>query len=102
MIEETNSAVEEFKLLIERLKEECVYEYLLETMKKVYWIYNKRFGNAEYAQSIEIQELSIQVEDCFHHFICTDENTLTLVSKMNEDEQAMIIAAIIQFIIETE
>ena len=94
--------LEQFYGMIERMKSVGVYEYIGPTINKVVFVYSKRFGNAEYAQSLEINELCMQVEDCVNHFIATNKDTELLISKMTDDEQAMLLAAIIQFIFEQD
>ena len=94
--------LEQFYGMIERMKSVGVYEYIGPTINKVVFIYNKRFGDIIYANSIEIDELCAQVEDCLNHFICEDINVLNLISVMTENEKSMLIAAMIQFIIEPE
>ena len=97
-----NESLEMFYDMIERMKAVGVYEYIGPTINKIMFVYSKRFGNAEYAQSIETDELCMQVEDCLNHFIATNENTKLMVSKMSEDDKVMFLAATIQFIIEPE
>ena len=94
--------LEQFYDMIEQRKSVGVYEYIGPTVNKVVFLYNKRFGDIIYANCIETEELCEQVEDCLNHFICKDTNVLDLISVMTEDEKAMFIAAMIQFIIEPE
>ena len=94
--------LEQFYVMIERMKSVGVYEYIGPTINKVVFLYNKRFGDIIYANSIETDELCEQVEDCLNHFIATNKNTELLFSKMTEDEQAMLLAVIMQFILEKE
>jgi hypothetical protein len=94
--------LDQFYDMIERMKSVGVYEYIGPTINKVVFLYTKRFGDIIYANSIETDELCDQIEDCLNHFICEDTNVLDLISVMTEDEKTMLIAAIIQFIIEPE
>jgi hypothetical protein len=94
--------LEQFYDMIERMKSVGVYEYIGPTINKVVFLYNKRFGDIIYANSIETDELCEQVEDCLNHFVCEDTNVLNLISIMTEDEKAMFMAAMIQFIIEPD
>ena len=97
-----NESLEMFYEMIERMKSVGVYEYIGPTINKTVFIYTKRFGNAEYARSVETNELCMQVEDCVNHFIATNKNTELLISKMTKDEHAMFLAVIMQFILEPE
>ena len=94
--------LEQFYDMIERMKSVGVYEYIGPTINKVVFLYNKRFGDIIYANSINTDELCDQIEDCLNHLICEDTNVLDLISVMTEDEKTMLIAAMIQFIIESE
>lgn len=71
------------------------FNLIQEFINKSIYLYMKRFGNVQYANSISEDEFIKQIIDCMAHLIKEDKNCKELFTKITDADEQNAIAAVV-------